>query len=73
MTITFAQAALYAARAVALLGLALALLTPGGREAGALLGLRIADALIAYLERLLGAQQYAARQRRLGARYEVPE
>lgn len=50
-----------AAALIALIGMVLALLTPGGRDAFARMGLRIADALTSWLERMLGPQSRAAR------------
>jgi hypothetical protein len=51
----------WAAALIALIGMVLALLTPAGRDAFAKLGLRIADALTSWLERLLSAQSREAR------------
>jgi hypothetical protein len=50
-----------AAALIALIGIVLALLTPSGRDAFARMGLRIADALTSWLERMLGPQSRAAR------------
>lgn len=62
--LSFGQAVLYAAGLVAVVGCALALITPAGRNAFAVLGLRVADALVALLERMLSGQQRAARRMR---------
>lgn len=62
--LTFGQAALYAAGLVAVIGLALALLTPAGRDAVARLGLRVADALVGLLERMLNAESRLVRRSR---------
>jgi len=51
-----------AAALIALIGMVLALLTPAGREAFAQIGLRIADALTSWLERLLGPETRQARK-----------
>jgi hypothetical protein len=51
-----------AAALIALIGMVLALLTPAGRDAFGKLGLRIADALTSWLERMLSAQSREARQ-----------
>lgn len=72
--LTPVEIAVLAAGAVALVGMILALLTPRGRAAFALLGLRVADALVSWLERLLGPAQREARavqrERALRAREE---
>ena len=60
--LSLGQVALYAAGLVAVLGLGLALATSAGREHVALLGLRVADALVELLERLLSAETRAARR-----------
>ena len=62
MHVTFGQAAVWTAAALAVIGLALALVTPAGRERMAWLGLRVADALIVLLERLLSEQKRAERR-----------
>jgi hypothetical protein len=49
-----------AAAAVALIGMILALLTAKGREAFALLGVRVAEALIGWLVRFLSPDQQQA-------------
>jgi hypothetical protein len=51
--LTLFDLALIAGATVAVIGLILALLSPGGRDKLAALGLRVADALVALLERLL--------------------
>jgi len=48
--LTAFEVALLCASAVAAIGIVLALLSPQGRDALALLGLRVADALVAWLE-----------------------
>lgn len=50
-----------AAVLVAVIGMVLALLTPTGRDAFAKMGLRIADALTSWLERMLGPDSRAQR------------
>ena len=50
-----------AAVLIALIGIVLALLTPAGRDAFAKMGLRIADALTSWLERMLGPESREAR------------
>jgi|GEM_PF-5050711 len=54
---------LLAAAGIGLIGLILALLTPAGREALALLGLRLADALVKWLEQQLSEEKRQLRRR----------
>lgn len=60
--LTFGQVVLYAAGLIAAIGIVLALATPAGRDAFALLGLRVADALVALLERGLTPASRKVRQ-----------
>ena len=60
--LTFGQVVLYAAGLVALVGIVFALATPAGRDAFALLGLRVADALVKLLEGRLSPQARSVRR-----------
>lgn len=62
--LTFEQVLLGVAVLAALAGIGAALATPSGRERLALLGLRIADALVALLEKSLS--EPSAQSRRIG-------
>lgn len=59
--ITLSDVVLVAAAVVAIIGLVLALLTPKGRDTVALLGLRVADALVSLIEKLLSDPALLAR------------